>query len=128
MHAIKRNPSINTVKSATTSVVRRDGDALVLVGTATNKSQALQVPSAPEVELPVLEPPSELKRVVEKIVEFILRNGKEFEAVLAEQDRKFGRFPFLLPSNQYYPYYLQVLQKTQEVSPAKSLSLQSLLH
>ncbi|XP_024021667.1 protein suppressor of white apricot isoform X2 [Morus notabilis] len=114
VHVIKRNRSINTVRSSTTSETKRDGDSSGSVGTATSKSQEPAIPSTSKVELPVLEPPSELKRVVEKIVEFILRNGKEFEAVLAEQDRKFGRFPFLLPSNPYNPYYLKVLQKTQE--------------
>ncbi|KAL5568139.1 hypothetical protein UlMin_024714 [Ulmus minor] len=66
-----------------------------------------------------MELPSDVKRVVEKIVEFILRYGKEFEVVLAEQDRQFGRFLFLLPSNQYHPYYLKVLQKIQEVNIIK---------
>ncbi|KAK2991705.1 hypothetical protein RJ640_019497 [Escallonia rubra] len=42
-------------------------------------------------------------------------NGKQFEAVLAEQDSAHERFPFLLPSNQYHPYYLKALQNAQEV-------------
>ncbi|XP_006644566.1 transcription initiation factor TFIID subunit 1 isoform X2 [Oryza brachyantha] len=62
----------------------------------------------------VLEPPSFLKRTMEKIVEFILRNGKEFEGKLIEQDRTTGRFPFLLPSNPYHSYYLKLLEETQE--------------
>jgi len=52
---------------------------------------------------------------MEKIVEFILTNGKEFEAKLIEQDRTTGRFPFLLSSNPYHPFYLKFLQETQEV-------------
>ncbi|CAL9107185.1 unnamed protein product [Musa textilis] len=63
-----------------------------------------------DVRSVLLEPPSFLKRMIDKIVEFILRNGKEFEAVLIEQDKTIGRFPFLLPSNQYHPYYLKVLE------------------
>ncbi|KAK2978677.1 hypothetical protein RJ640_013870, partial [Escallonia rubra] len=50
-----------------------------------------------------------------KQVEFILKNGKQFEAVLAEQDSAHGRFSFLLPSNQYHPYYLKALQNAQKV-------------
>lgn len=110
VHVIKRNRSISTVKGGTTAGIKKEGDV------ATNKSQtSAEQPSTSKIELPILEPPSDMKRVVEKIAEFILKNGKEFEVVLAEQDCKFGRFPFLLPSNQYYPYYLEVLQKTQEV-------------
>ncbi|KAM0938074.1 putative suppressor of white apricot domain, SWAP/Surp superfamily [Dioscorea sansibarensis] len=62
----------------------------------------------------ILEPPSFLKRVIDKIVEFIHRNGKDFEAVLIEQDKAHGRFPFLLPTNQYHPYYLKILQGASE--------------
>ncbi|OEL36108.1 hypothetical protein BAE44_0002874 [Dichanthelium oligosanthes] len=62
----------------------------------------------------ILEPPSFMKRAMEKIVEFILTNGKEFEAKLIEQDRTTGRFPFLLSSNPYHSYYLKFLQETQE--------------
>nr|CAB3473989.1 unnamed protein product [Digitaria exilis] len=62
----------------------------------------------------ILEPPSFMKCTMEKIVEFILRNGKEFEAKLIEQDRTTGRFPFLLSSNPYHSYYLKFLQETQE--------------
>jgi len=63
----------------------------------------------------ILEPPSFMKRTMEKIVEFVLTNGKEFEAKLIEQDRTTGRFPFLLSSNPYHSYYLKFLQETQEV-------------
>lgn len=63
----------------------------------------------------ILEPPSSLKRTVEKIVEFIVRNGKQFEAILIEQDRKFGRFPFLLSANQYHSYYLKIFEEALEM-------------
>ncbi|KAJ1284950.1 hypothetical protein BS78_03G244500 [Paspalum vaginatum] len=62
----------------------------------------------------ILEPPSFMKRTMEKIVEFILTNGKEFEQKLIEQDRTTGRFPFLLPYNPYHSYYHKFLQETQE--------------
>lgn len=71
-------------------------------------------PDKTDTKLPILEPPSFLKRTIDKIVEFILRNGKQFEAVLIEQDKTAGRFPFLLPANQYHSYYLQVLHDALE--------------
>lgn len=109
--ASKRIRSINTVKVGTNSSLKKDSEAFA----AAEKSLASALPSALKVETLVLEPPSDLKKLVEKIVEFILKNGREFEAVLAEQDTKYGRFPFLLPSNPFYPYYLKALQKAQEV-------------
>ncbi|KAK2991929.1 hypothetical protein RJ640_002903 [Escallonia rubra] len=63
-------------------------------------------------------------------LQFVSENGKQFEAVLAEQDSAHGRFPFLLPFNQYHPYYLKALQNAQGyqgliysgIDPVKSLS------
>ena len=109
---IKRNRFISTV--GTTSGIKKEGDALSALSTAGDKSQTSLL-SMSKVETPIVEPSSDLKRVVDKIVEFILRNGKDFEAVLVEQDKKHGRFPFLLPSNRYHPYYLKVLKEAQEV-------------
>lgn len=110
----KRNRVASTVKGGAASSLKKKSEDLGSLGAAMDKSQTSALPSTSKVKTLVLEPPSDLKRLVDKIVEFILKNGKEFEAVLVEQDNKHGRFPFLLPSNQYYPYYLQVLQKAQE--------------
>ncbi|XP_062017773.1 uncharacterized protein LOC133734155 isoform X1 [Rosa rugosa] len=114
VNLIKHNRITSTVKGGATSGMKKESDASGSLSTAANKSQAPAVPSASKVELPILEPPSDQSRVVEKIVEFILKNGREFEAILAEQNCKQGRFLFLLPSNQYHPYYLKVLQDAQE--------------
>lgn len=81
----------------------------------------------PLVLEPIVEPPSLVKQMVDKTVEFIRRNGKEFEAVLIEQNSTHGKFPFLLPSNLYHPYYLKVLQKAEESkTPLKNLATQKL--
>ncbi|XVE80423.1 hypothetical protein DITRI_Ditri14bG0138400 [Diplodiscus trichospermus] len=106
---IKRNLPITTVKAGTATGVKKENDT-----SATEKSRASSLSTTSNVELPVVEPPSDLKRVVDKIVEFILKNGRQFEAVLVEQDVKHGRFPFLLPSNLYHPYYLKVLQNAEK--------------
>ncbi|OMO83510.1 SWAP/Surp [Corchorus capsularis] len=106
---IKRNRSITTVKAGSATGLKKESDV-----STTEKSRASSLPATSKVELPVVEPPSDLKRVVDKIVEFILKNGRQFEAVLVEQDVKHGRFPFLLPTNLYHPYYLQVLQNAEK--------------
>lgn len=116
---IKKNQSITAVKAKTSCGTKKEGD------TAVDKLETSALPRTSKADLPVLEPPSDMKRAVDKIVEFILRNGKEFEAVLVEQDRKYGRFPFLLPSNLYYPYYLKVLHKVEESKlPGKGFASQ----
>lgn len=123
---IKRNHSISNVKTAN-ATRPKTGDVPDSVSNAANKSQ-ISVPGTEKIELPVVEPPSDLKRVIEKIVEFILKNGRQFEAVLAEQDRAYGRFPFLLPSNRYHTYYLKVLQTPEEVCFSESLIFALSIH
>lgn len=109
--ALKKNPSIAASKPGRTSSMKKED----VSGSHFTSLEKLKEPL-------ILEPPSDLKRLIDKVTDFILKNGKEFEATLREQDRKQGRFPFLVPSDQHHPYYLKVLQKAQEVI-SRSLSL-----
>ncbi|CAM0882265.1 unnamed protein product [Alopecurus aequalis] len=107
----KKNPTItgNSIVAAHREKVKGAMEAL----TTSTKSETSKLGASDTKEV-ILEPPSYLKGTMEKIVEFILRNGKEFEEKLIEQDRMTGRFPFLLPNNPYHSYYLKTLQETQE--------------
>ncbi|MCD7449879.1 hypothetical protein HAX54_001923 [Datura stramonium] len=111
--ALKKNNLVNASKSGTRSSMRKEDD---FSSSAVSEKIKADISGLGAVSKtgPLMEPPSELKRLIDKIVEFILKNGKQFESTLMEQDSKHGRFPFLLPSNQYHPYYLKVLQKAQE--------------
>ncbi|CAL4954956.1 unnamed protein product [Urochloa decumbens] len=107
---MKKNPMLtgNSILAAQ----RKDGKDTITAST-TGKSENTNSGLSESKEM-ILEPPSFMKRTMEKIVEFILTNGKEFESKLIEQDRTTGRFPFLLSSNPYHSYYLKFLQETQE--------------
>ncbi|XP_062218646.1 uncharacterized protein LOC133918665 isoform X2 [Phragmites australis] len=106
----KKNPMLtgNNIVSAHREKVKH-----TITASTTDKSENSNS-CLSEIKEMILEPPSFLKRTMEKIVEFIITNGKEFEEKLIEQDRTTGRFPFLLSSNPYYTYYLKILQETQE--------------
>ncbi|XP_047054397.1 uncharacterized protein LOC124660613 isoform X1 [Lolium rigidum] len=107
----KKNPAI-TGNSITAAHREKVKGAMAALATSTkSENSKLSVSDTKEV---ILEPPSFMKGTVEKIVEFILRNGKEFEEKLIAQDKMTGRFPFLLPNNPYHSYYLKILQETQE--------------
>lgn len=110
--SIKRNQLANAA-IVNAALSKKVGDSSSLRSGAINKPQNSQ-PGISNAKPLILEPPTFLKRMMDKIVEFILRNGKEFEAVLIEQDKTNGRFPFLLPSNQYHSYYLKLLQEARE--------------
>ncbi|XP_068664560.1 uncharacterized protein [Aristolochia californica] len=119
----KRKLYVSTVPSASKETVKkRDGENFDSLGVTVSKQQTSLVPSTLEAEPFILKPPSSVKRMVDKIVEFINRNGKESEAILIEQDRTSERFPFLLPQNQYHPYYLKTLQKAQEAKLPKKIA------
>ncbi|XP_073159343.1 uncharacterized protein [Henckelia pumila] len=111
--SVKKNSSISASKSGNMKGPKKDGKSGSFSATAEKtRSSTLGIPS--KTNAIILEPPPELKGLIEKIVECITRNGKQFEATLIEQDVKHGRFPFLLTSNQYHSYYLKVLQTAQE--------------
>uniref|UniRef100_A0ACD5W0N6 Uncharacterized protein n=1 Tax=Avena sativa TaxID=4498 RepID=A0ACD5W0N6_AVESA len=107
----KKNPAItgNSITAAHREKVK--GSMMALTTSTKSENTKLSVSDTEEV---ILEPPSFMKGTVEKIVEFIIRNGKEFEEKLIAQDRMTGRFSFLLPNNPYHSYYLKILQETQE--------------
>ncbi|KAI3456904.1 hypothetical protein Pfo_013567 [Paulownia fortunei] len=108
---VKKNSLITASKSGT---VKGMEEKSRLFTAAADKAKSSTMGMTSKIKPLILEPPPELKRLIDKLVEFIMRNGKQFEATLIEQDSKHGRFPFLLPSNQYHSYYLKVLQTAQE--------------
>ncbi|KAK9689224.1 hypothetical protein RND81_09G044300 [Saponaria officinalis] len=109
----KMKASIDS-KHGRVSSMKINGNILSLISSSTEKTKTTSLFPLSHVETSLVDPPSDIKRSVDRIVEIILKNGKDFEAVLIEQDKKRGKFPFLLPSNQYNPYYLRVLKKAQE--------------
>ncbi|KAL2496404.1 SWAP (Suppressor-of-White-APricot)/surp domain-containing protein [Forsythia ovata] len=111
--SVKKNSLIGASKAGSACGTKKKVDSCSLsIAAEKSKGSALGVTS--KVEPLVLEPASDLKRLIDKIVELIMKYGKQFESTLLEQDRNHERFFFLLPSNQYHPYYLKVLQKAQE--------------
>lgn len=111
---VKKNRSICMVNAGSEGGLRRDGESSS-AGVSAEKKKSSTFRTSLTAEKSILEPPSEMKRLVDKIVEFILKNGRQFESVLSEQDKDHGRFPFLQPSNQYHLYYLKALEKAEQV-------------
>ncbi|ODV89927.1 hypothetical protein CANCADRAFT_98053 [Tortispora caseinolytica NRRL Y-17796] len=53
----------------------------------------------------IVIPPSEVRDVVEKTVQYVERNGAEFENRLKRTALQDGKLTFLLEDNEYYSYY-----------------------
>ncbi|CAN3356716.1 hypothetical protein DICA2_C04852 [Diutina catenulata] len=55
-------------------------------------------------ETPHDEPPAQLKQSIVKTVEYVVKNGDDFEQRIRESNSE-GKFDFLEPSNQWHEYY-----------------------
>ncbi|KAL3615349.1 hypothetical protein CASFOL_041010 [Castilleja foliolosa] len=104
---VKKNTLITASKSGTAKDVE-DNSCLL------DNAKSLTTGMTCKVEPVTLEPPPELKRLIDKLAELVMRNGEQFEATLIEQNENHGKFSFLLPSNPYHSYYLKALQVAQE--------------
>jgi len=65
-------------------------------------------PGEEEEEAPVLIPPPELQTIVDKMASYVARNGRTFEEVVKNKDKK--RFSFLFKEDKHHSYYLHKLK------------------
>ncbi|KAH3732754.1 hypothetical protein Pelo_16420 [Pelomyxa schiedti] len=64
----------------------------------------------------IVPPEPEVKKVVDKLVEFVLSNGTKFEVIVRERERSNPRFSFLLPwdtNNAYYNLRINFFRKRE---------------
>ncbi|XP_018471195.2 uncharacterized protein LOC108842702 isoform X2 [Raphanus sativus] len=111
---IKRNPSVSAVNVVERKQINAEDD-FTEKPLASEKLKSSTMLAQPKIEQQIVEPPIEMKRAIDKIVDFIQKNGKELEATLAAQDVKYGMFPFLRPASLYHAYYRKVLQEAEEL-------------
>eukprot|EP00898_Chlorokybus_atmophyticus_P007557 jgi/Chlat1/7802/Chrsp66S07252 len=65
-------------------------------------------------------PPPDIKQVIDKMVEYVRKNGLEFEISIKVREKMNPKFAFLLPWNQWNPYYVAVAAKSVGVSGGDS--------
>ncbi|KAF8081668.1 hypothetical protein N665_0871s0006 [Sinapis alba] len=111
---IKRNPSVSAVNVVERKQINTE-DNVTDKPFASEKLKSSTMLAQPKNEQQIVEPPIEMKRAIDRIVDFIQKNGKELEATLAAQDVKYGMFPFLRPASLYHAYYRKVLQEAEEL-------------
>ncbi|KMZ07600.1 protein suppressor of white apricot isoform X1 [Drosophila simulans] len=58
----------------------------------------------PEPVLTFPVPEDNLRHIIDKTATYVIKNGRQFEETL--RTKSVERFSFLLPANEYYPYYL----------------------
>lgn len=53
-----------------------------------------------------LSPPSDLRGIIDKMAEYVVRNGEEFQEIVKQQKRSDPRFAFLQSGHIHHEYYL----------------------
>ncbi|BFG00298.1 protein suppressor of white apricot [Drosophila madeirensis] len=68
------------------------------------EKKAEKAPPAPEPVLTFPVPEESLRTIIDKTATYVIKNGRQFEETL--RTKSVERFGFLLPQNEFYPYYL----------------------
>ncbi|XP_060699353.1 splicing factor, suppressor of white-apricot homolog isoform X3 [Hemiscyllium ocellatum] len=89
--------SVST-SSGTASPPHSEGDS-----TNTKASSSTVTVSAPTVVPVIIPPPPDIQPVIDKLAEYVARNGTKFETSV--RDKNDTRFEFLQPWHQYNAYY-----------------------
>eukprot|EP00743_Colponemidia_sp_Colp-15_P010906 GILK01012084.1.p1 GENE.GILK01012084.1~~GILK01012084.1.p1 ORF type:complete len:371 (+),score=66.88 GILK01012084.1:35-1114(+) len=82
-----------------------------VVDPTTASVPAANVESVPVIDaklippLDILVPPSEVSSAIDKLVDFVVRNGPEFEQIVMTREKNNRRFEFLLPWSPHNAYY-----------------------
>lgn len=75
---------------------------------------AMEEDSAPDVSskaVGIIQPPPDMKSIVEKTASFVAKNGPQFEQRILTNERNTTKFAFLQPGTPYYPYYQMKLRE-----------------
>lgn len=71
--------------------------------------------SATLTHLLFLDPDQELRNVIDKLAQFVARNGPEFEKMTMEKQKDNPKFSFLF-GGEYFTYYKYKLTMAQQQS------------
>jgi splicing factor 3A subunit 1 len=75
---------------------------------------AMEVDDGPETSskaVGIIQPPPDMKSIVEKTASFVAKNGPQFEQRILNNERNTTKFAFLQPGTPYYPYYQMKLRE-----------------
>ncbi|KAG5514020.1 hypothetical protein PMAC_000642 [Pneumocystis sp. 'macacae'] len=91
------------------------------VAPGTTQMNGLSSLKTPLAHMGMILPPLDIREVVEKTANYVLRNGIIFEEKIREKEKNNAKFCFLNPADPYYKYYefrLEECKKGKFISPA----------
>lgn len=85
-------------------------ESVVAVEKGKDKSSSSSAPETFAREVGIIEPPPEIKMVIDRTADFVRRVGAAFEKEIQARNAKSKKFGFLQATNPYHPYYQQRLK------------------
>lgn len=73
------------------------------------------LPATTDDDLGILQPPNEMKAIIDKTAAWVARHGNNFEQKVKEKQKDASQFSFLRPGNPYYAYYQQKVREIRRV-------------
>ncbi|CAI2178913.1 13941_t:CDS:2, partial [Funneliformis geosporum] len=107
-----------SILETTTSIVRNHESI-----PSQNQNTTPRPSRPPQPFGPIVVPPPDLKVIVDKMSAYVAKNGQSLEAKVREKHIDDPRFSFLLPWNEFHPYYKQKIQ--DEKSTCESMEKDS---
>jgi splicing factor 3A subunit 1 len=80
--------------------------------TTTNSSTP---PPSADDDLGILQPPPDMKAIIDKTAAWVARHGSSFEQKVKEKQKEASQFSFLRAGNPYYAYYQQKVREIRRV-------------
>eukprot|EP00283_Hemiselmis_rufescens_P009358 CAMPEP_0173427322 /NCGR_PEP_ID=MMETSP1357-20121228/6540_1 /TAXON_ID=77926 /ORGANISM="Hemiselmis rufescens, Strain PCC563" /LENGTH=543 /DNA_ID=CAMNT_0014391135 /DNA_START=194 /DNA_END=1821 /DNA_ORIENTATION=+ len=70
-------------------------------------------PETSTMAIGVIQPPPDIKNIVDKTAGFVAKNGPQFEQRILTNERNTSKFGFLQPTSPYWPYYQKKLAEAK---------------
>eukprot|EP00285_Hemiselmis_virescens_P008214 CAMPEP_0173400226 /NCGR_PEP_ID=MMETSP1356-20130122/47321_1 /TAXON_ID=77927 ORGANISM="Hemiselmis virescens, Strain PCC157" /NCGR_SAMPLE_ID=MMETSP1356 /ASSEMBLY_ACC=CAM_ASM_000847 /LENGTH=517 /DNA_ID=CAMNT_0014360107 /DNA_START=210 /DNA_END=1759 /DNA_ORIENTATION=+ len=70
-------------------------------------------PETTTMAIGVIQPPPDIKTIVDKTAGFVAKNGPQFEQRILTNERNTSKFGFLQPTSPYWPYYQKKLTEAK---------------
>ncbi len=80
---------------------------------ATNGAMEVEVDEISAKAIGIIQPPPDIKNIVDKTAAFVAKNGPQFEQRILTNEKNTTKFGFLQPHSPYYPYYQKKLQESR---------------
>jgi len=87
-----------------------EADKEMDVGEAEKGKDKSSAPESFAREVGIIEPPPDIKMVIDRTADFVRRVGAAFEKEIQARNAKSKKFGFLQATNPYHPYYQQRLK------------------